>query len=462
MNMKLCIRGALLGLGMFILPVRAFAEDGTGQYENYSEEVRIFAEINDLSNVYYVPETGEFDGRSFKCPMEGSRWQGSWFSLLWVRKEVTKTYTVNGEPVSQTETSMISAYDQSSIDTETWETTYPEDYYYLKGSELVETAFSREMVFDPEPTITEVTVVYGGQEVAVPFTPTVATVTKAVPYHYTVMLKDESDASYYVEHPLINRREITGDAFANRESNDSRYDVLNFMEITGYGYGWNDETMEFERTVSDTFLEGCYGMDYDTQFDRHTVKPVAQAIVTFSGGAMGSYECPGTIELDGSVSFNVLEDGYLLQTSDNGRTVTGKITEEDGTEHDISVYLAVKGPTLYASYVVSIPASFTLEDLGNSFKGTFPIGVTIISNDEDFYVEVEPQETVLSGVLTGDVVRLSVTQDNRRFQIGPLVVPYEETTSYAEENVVVETEGRPERADTYSGTLSFTITSGTE
>ncbi|HAG69824.1 MAG TPA: hypothetical protein DCL38_07615 [Lachnospiraceae bacterium] len=452
----------LAGLMVMMVPSAVWAEEAA--YEDYSEEVTVFANANTGCDVIFLPDSGEACGYRYICRFEEGRWFGNWFSVFSVFKTVTMSYTVDGERVTETKTSMLQAYDQTFLDMETGENSYSEDFYYFKGAELSDDGEKRRMVFDPEPDISEITIVYKGQEVIMPFVPVIAEVTKVTPYYYTVMLKDEEDAAFYVEEPLFERRELSGAAFENRNRNDNRYDVMNYAEITGFDYSFNAEAMTFEKTVQGTYLAGCYGFEYDTAFDEGCVRPVAQAIITFSGGRVTGYECYGTVEIEGEVSFDGLDDGYLLKASDDGRTVTGSITEDNGTVHDIGVYLAVRGPVLYASYVVSIPAEFTLsvsED--GRFRGSFPIGVSIVSNNEDFYVEVVPEAgegLVLTGELTGDVLGVNVLQEVVRFQIGEMAVPYSEVRSFLEEDVVLESEGRPVRADTYRGAISFTISSG--
>ena len=117
---------------------------------------------------------------------------------------------------------------------------------------------------------------------------------------------------------------------------------------------------------------------------------------------------------------------------------------------------------LYATYKVFLPAAMNLSKQTTNFTGTADIGVEITSNNEDFYVSVVPQNSSLTGSLSHENITLLATMSRQKFKITDASMTADEDVFTDTETLQVATDGLPTKADAYTGSLTVTITSGTE
>ena len=447
----------ILGFVLFMtgFPVSAEAR------ELLRESTEIEVDYGDADNLQYIPAEGTVNGCAYKRNPDDGYWVGNWYNALSVTKVITRVYDEDGEEVTETERVKVSCFDESEFDRTTFSSVFPEDYYILKGATAGDYGSYRIMQFNPDPEeLTELTVVYDGEEYTVPYEPVEATLTGYKPFSYSVMLRDISDAEFNVYVSNGNYTPVTREAFESVHLNFREDFLFNYFEIAGYGFDEN-----FNLVVTDLNLKRFYGMKAGDRFDSSTLKPAMQAKIVLSTRnepGTGTYELEAAMYPEWELSFDEIEEGYTLTAADNYRTFSGKLTEENGTEHAISVIVGVQAPELYASYVVSVPAAIELTEGEEGFTGEMSLSVDITSNNEDFYVSVVPQDLVVTGALTGDVFPVEAFAERTRFQISDETMEQEEDTFRDSGVIELSTNGFPERADTYIGVFTVLISSGTE
>ena len=441
---------------LLLWPIRAEAK------ELVREETEIEVDYGEADNVTYYEAEGELDGWSYRLNPADGLWLGNWYNALSVTKVVTRVYLEDGKETTETERVKIPCFDESTFNMTTYKSEYPDDYYVLKGADPMDYGSYRIMQYNPDPlSLTELTVIYGGKEYPIDYDPVRAEIIGYEVDYYTVMLRDMKDAAFYVDVYKGDYYPEYGEAFASMDLDGFRqYYVFNHYDIKGYMF---DE--DFNLVISGLELKGFYGMKEGTRFDSSTLKPAVRGrILCRSRNEFGNgkYGVEAAIFPDWELSFDEVEEGYELVVSDNYRSFSGKLTEENGTEHPIEVIVGVKGPDLYASYVVSIPAAVELSEGEDGFSGEMEFTVSISSNNEDFYVSVVPQELVVTGELTGEAFPVQASAERSRYRISDETMEGNEDVFRDTGRILLSTEGLPERADTYVGVLTILISSGTE
>lgn len=422
-------------------------------YES-GDGVRIVAEEGSGCDVWYLSEEGVVAGMEYRYLGAPRRWSGHWSSAI----RMTRTRYVEEDGVVLEETTKIPAFDEMVYNAESGSSGYSEDYYVIQGAVCSESGGSRSMSFDPEPGITEIVVVYEGEEYTIPFTVRALLPFSAQLYRYGVMLRDESVGTFYNFLQGDEVVSMSGEYLSENRESENRFDVLNYYAVEGYSYDW----VGFEpvRVVSGSRLESFYGMEAGTVFDASALRPVAQAQLLFRTGEYEITYVEGTVELSGEVMLDEVTEGYELKASDDGRVVTGRLVLSDGSEESFSVRLAVSGRTIESTFTVSVPAALTLSAGESGFVGLLLIEVGITSEDEDFTVSVVPENGVLRGESFGEEIGFYAVQTRRDFHISDVSMNQDGDTYTDMEMVTVETVGIPQRADTYSGILYFIISSG--
>lgn len=440
------LKGVIFGMVFLSCAVCVSAQER----ELLREETEIEVDYGEEDNNAYIPAEGTVNGYAYKTNPEDGRWIGKWSRALSVTKVITRYYREGSGEVSETEHVEIPCYDDRIIDMTTLRYVFPEDYYVLKGATTREYGSNRVMRYNPDPEeLTELTVIYEDEEYSIPYEPVAADITGYEPSIYSLMLKELDDAEFYVFAGGDSFYPIEDEAFENLDFGIRQFFMLNF-----FGSGSVDDGPT-----------GFYGLRAGMCFDSSTLKPAIEGELlceSRNDPGVGVISAEAVIYPDWEIDFDEIGEGYRLLASDNYRSFSGKLVEEDGSEHEFSVLVGVKAPDLYASYVVSIPAAIELSEGDNGFWGTMGLGVAISSNNEDFYVSVVPEDLEVTGELTRDVFPISTESERTVFRISDQSMEVSEDVFSDSGEIRLFSEGLPQRADTYVGVLTIRISSGTQ